>query len=76
MNTSSSMNEEIVPVVKKGNADSGVCSIGNVYCIYSSIRGKGALPGCANTVCTDPARIFLYRTEALKLALRGHPDLD
>ena len=69
------MNEEIVPVVKNGNAHSGVCSIGDAYCVYSSVRGKGTLPGCGNVPCDSPNRIFLYRIEALKLALRGHPDL-
>ena len=69
------MNEEIVPVVKKGSAHSSLCSIGDVYCIYSSVRGEGMLPGCGNAPCASPHRIFLYRTEALKLTLRGHPDL-
>ena len=69
------MNEEIVPVVKKGSVQSTVCSIGGVYCIYSGVRGKDMLPGCGNTPCDSPDRIYLYRTEALKLALRGHPDL-
>ena len=68
------MNEEIVPVVRR-NMSGALCSVGDVYCVYSSSRGDSQLPGCTNIVCTGPARIFLYRTEALKLALRGHPDL-
>jgi hypothetical protein len=69
------MNEEIVPVVKNGNAHSDVCSVGDVYCVYSSVRGEDKLPGCGNAPCVSPHRISMYRTEALKLALRGHPDL-
>jgi len=68
------MNEEIVPVSKKPMSGS-LCSIGKSYCVYSSARGENMLPGCNNFDCTDPARIYLYRIEALKLALRGHPDL-
>lgn len=70
-----SMNEEIVAVVKKSSTHSGVCSVGDVYCLYSSVHGEDTLPGCGNLNCISPPCIYLYRTEALKLALKGHPDL-
>lgn len=43
------------------------------YCLY--LRGPYKGRTCFQMSCNKPRRIFLKRIDALKIALKGHPDL-